>query len=65
MLAEPALHIGDTFEVSQENRGAKALEPVVGAVPFHPGLGGCRGLWQKWDKGILLAVQKWRAVYND
>lgn len=45
MLAEPAMNIGDTFEVSQENGGAEALQTVVGAVPFHPGLGGSRGLW--------------------
>lgn len=65
MLTEPALHIGDTVEVSQENRGAEALQTVVGAMPFHPGLGGCRGLWQRWDKGVRLVVQKRRAVCND
>lgn len=65
VLAELTLQTGDTFGVLQENQGVKVLRIVVGAVPFHPGFGGCRGLWQRWDKGVQSVVQTWRAVCSN
>lgn len=71
MSAEMTLQIGDTFEVLQENW--KVLQIGVGTVPFQPGLGGCRGLGQRWtvvwvakgekrgDSRAMAGLRLWKA----